>query len=80
MTCREFAAFLDDYLAGTMPAEQQDAFRRHLAVCKDCVAYLDGYRAAVESVQRLRGDDAPVPETVPEDVVQAILRSRKPRA
>lgn len=77
MTCREFAAFLDDYLAGVLSAEETASFRRHLAVCKDCVAYLDGYQRTVDAVQRLRASDAPVPNDVPEELVQAILRARK---
>lgn len=78
MTCREFAEFLDAFLAGTLPAEQSGAFRRHLSVCPHCVTYLDGYQRTVEACQRLRDAEA-VPSEVPSELVQAILASRKPK-
>lgn len=77
MTCREFAEFLDAYLAGTLLTEERAAFQRHLAVCADCVAYLDSYRRTVESCRRLGEDGDPVPSGVPEDLVRAILGSRR---
>lgn len=78
MNCREFAEFLDTFLAGTLPAEQAAAFRCHLSVCPQCVIYLDGYRSTVEACQRLRRADT-VPPEVPNDLVRAILESRRPR-
>jgi len=78
MTCREFAEFLDAWLAGTLSAEERAAFDRHLAVCAHCVTYLDGYRRTVDACQRLRAAEQ-VPPEVPADLVQAILASsRKP--
>lgn len=77
MTCREFAAFLDDYLAGTLPPAQRAEFEHHLGICRDCVVYLDGYRRTVQAVRALRGDGDAVPDDVPEDLVQAILQARK---
>ena len=76
MTCREFAEFLDAYIAGELPAEEVAEFRRHLAVCAHCVAYLATYRATVDICQRLRAQAGPVPGDVPEQLVQAILQSR----
>lgn len=76
MTCREFAEFLDAFLAGTLLGEEAAAFRRHLAVCPHCVTYLDGYQRTVDACQRLRAA-ADVPSDVPKDLVAAILASRK---
>jgi anti-sigma factor RsiW len=76
MTCREFAEFLDAFLAGALPAEQAAVFERHLAICTHCVTYLDGYRRTVDACQRLRDTDA-VPAEVPDELVQAILAARK---
>lgn len=81
MTCREFAEFLDAFLAGALPVEQASAFHRHLAVCAQCVAYLDSYRRTVDACRKLgerKLDDPaePLPADVPEDLVQAILASR----
>lgn len=75
MTCREFAEFLDAFLAGTLPSEQALAFQRHLAICADCVAYLDSYQRTMAACRTLRGEDA-LPADVPEELVEAILRSR----
>ncbi|HEX6813595.1 MAG TPA: zf-HC2 domain-containing protein [Planctomycetota bacterium] len=75
MTCREFTEFLDAYLAGSLPAGQGAAFERHLAVCADCVAYMDSYRRTVDACRGLRDNDQ-VPPEVPEELVEAILRSR----
>lgn len=74
MTCREFAEFLDAYLAGTLPTEQRNVFRRHLAVCAHCVSYLDSYQRTVDACAKLRTADD-VPADVPDDLVQAILAS-----
>jgi anti-sigma factor RsiW len=76
MTCREFAEFLDAYLAGTLLGEESAAFRRHLAVCPHCITYLDGYQRTVEACQRLRAAEN-VPGEVPSDLIAAILASRK---
>jgi anti-sigma factor RsiW len=77
MTCREFAQFLDSYLAGELSPEEVAEFQRHLAVCDHCVAYLDGYQKTVDAVRRLRDSEADVPETVPEELVQAILLAKR---
>lgn len=80
MTCREFAEFLDAFLAGALLVEEQNAFHRHLAVCKDCVAYMDSYRRTIEACGQLGADTGPVPADVPEELVRAILASRRKQA
>ncbi|HEX5050693.1 MAG TPA: zf-HC2 domain-containing protein [Planctomycetota bacterium] len=80
MTCREFAEFLDAFLARTLLAEEDRAFRRHLAVCADCVNYLDTYRRTVDACRQLGADDEQVPADVPEDLVHAILAARRKQA
>jgi predicted anti-sigma-YlaC factor YlaD len=76
MTCREFAEFLDAFLAGTLSGEEGASFRRHLAVCTDCQSYLDTYRRTVDLCESMRRD-AELPRDVPEDLVKAILQSRR---
>lgn len=76
MTCREFAEFLDAYLAGTLLSEEAAAFQRHLVVCAHCVAYLDSYQRTLDACQRLGADGEDVPTAVPEELVQAILAAR----
>ena len=77
MTCRELVDFLMDYLENELPASETLEFEQHLRVCPACVSYLETYRLAVQLGRKLcEYDDAPVPDDVPEDLVQAILRSR----
>ena len=78
MTCRDFADFILDYLSGGMVADVQAAFERHLSRCPSCRAYLAQYRATVAAGKEAFADpDAPLPADVPEDLVQAILGSRR---
>lgn len=77
MTCREFIEFLDGYLAGELPAVQRKEFDWHLKLCRSCRAYLRSYRETLHLEELLRGDlDREVPESVPEELVAAILDSR----
>ncbi len=77
ITCREFVDFLDDYLAGSLPEAGRDEFNHHLAQCPSCVAYMKSYRAAIElGCAVLTRTEGPVPDAVPESLVQAILAAR----
>ena len=77
MTCREFAEFMMDYLAGELPAETRALFERHLSRCPKCPKYFEQYRATV-AAGRSAFDcpDAELPENVPEDLIRAILAVR----
>ena len=78
MTCREFADFMAEYLADELPASRREEFDRHLSVCANCSRYLDHYRQTLAMTQRaFEAPDAPVPEHVPEDLINAILRTRR---
>jgi anti-sigma factor RsiW len=77
VTCRDFVAFLADYLAGELAAEQRAAFDFHLSHCPSCVAYMKTYQDTRELARAaLEGPDDPVPPDVPEDLVLAILAAR----
>lgn len=78
MTCREFTAFLADYLAGGLPDHQREEFHAHLAACPSCVAYMNTYQETIRLGRAaLRPADKDVPEEVPEELVQAILSARR---
>ena len=78
MTCRELAEFIADYLAGALPARARTEFNRHLSLCANCRHYLAHYRTTVELGRRAFDDlDREVSADVPEDLVRAILASRK---
>lgn len=77
MTCREFADFIADYLAGELPSQTLARFEHHLSLCPNCKRYLDGYRATVNLGKAAFGAaDAAVPDDVPDDLVKAILAAR----
>lgn len=77
MTCRELIEFLMAYLDGELEADRREAFERHLKVCASCVAYVETYRRATEMCREvMRASDDPVPGSVPEALVAAILAAR----
>lgn len=78
MTCKDFIEFLIDYVEGGLPKDQQTRFEEHLAVCRSCVAYLSNYRDTLSLSKAAFADpEGPVPEDVPEELVAAILSSRR---
>jgi anti-sigma factor RsiW len=78
VTCREFIDFLMDYLDGALGAGERARFDEHLAECPDCVSYVATYRAAVALGKAVFADpNETVPETVPDELVNAILAARK---
>ena len=78
MTCRELASFLADYLDGTLPVVTRRTFDEHLALCPNCVRYLEQYRGAIAvgraAVTQL---EAAAAADFPEDLRKAILAARQ---
>jgi anti-sigma factor RsiW len=80
VTCREFADFIADYLSGELPAATRASFEDHLKICPNCVAYLSNYRDTIALGRRaFAADEAVLPDSVPDSLVQAILASRPKR-
>jgi anti-sigma factor RsiW len=80
LTCREVADFLMAYEDGELSEAARREFDAHLAVCPDCVAYLESYRATVALGRRAFADeDAAAAEQVPEELVEAVLAARRRR-
>ena len=78
MTCCEVIDFLLEYLSGELSASERAEFEQHLAECPDCAAYLKSYEQTIKLGKAVFADpEAPVPQDVPEELVQAILASRK---
>ena len=78
MSCREFADFIADYLAGELPEAIREQFDQHLSVCVNCVRYLDGYKQTVAlGKAAFDNSDESVPAEVPEELVKAILNARR---
>ncbi len=78
MICREFIELVGAYFDGELDAGAQDEFDAHLACCVACSLYLDSYEKTVELGKAAFRDDPA--EEPPEDLVQAILNAKGPRA
>jgi anti-sigma factor RsiW len=74
MTCREFIEFLLDYTEERLSAEERGRFDSHLKLCPECRTYLETYGKTVE-LAKLASFDS-IPGDAPEDLIEAILRSR----
>ncbi len=78
MNCRECLDFLSDYRNGELPDEQRAVFETHLSKCPPCRDFLDSY---CESIRMAKDcccpdPDGPVPDKVPDALVNAILKAR----
>src|SRR5918992_1007863 len=81
LTCRDVVERVNDYLEGALTADELALFEQHLSSCDGCDRYVDQMRLTIETVQRLRWDDAP---TGTRDELHAEFRrwkrTRRPRA
>lgn len=78
LTCRDFVNTMDDYVEDRMLPEQRAIFERHLSVCPDCTSYIESYRRTMKLTRQTLDDpDSKVPDSVPEDLVRAILAARR---
>jgi anti-sigma factor RsiW len=75
VTCRDFAEFLLEYVEGELPAEARRRFDDHMAICPDCVQYLQHYTETIKAGRLALADD--LPADVPEGLVTAILQARR---
>jgi anti-sigma factor RsiW len=77
VNCREFVDFLMAYLDAELPAAQAATFESHMGDCPSCETYLETYRETVRLGRTVCADPAgPVPEDVPDGLVEAILAAR----
>ena len=77
MTCQELADFLMSYLDRELPEAERASFAEHLEMCPPCKAYLTTYERTVELGRSVCSDpEGPVPEGVPDELVEAILAAR----
>jgi anti-sigma factor RsiW len=79
VTCRELADFINGYLERELAPDIQQAFERHLQRCPNCRRYLSIYKASVIlGRQAFEADDSAAGDAgVPDELIQAILQSRK---
>jgi anti-sigma factor RsiW len=78
LTCRDFIDFIAEYLSDELPPTDREAFEYHLADCPDCQKYLHSYQATIAVSRSVFANlDGPVPDEVPEELIQAILAVRR---
>ena len=78
MNCRQFVDFIMDYLESNLDTPTHQLFEEHLRRCPSCVDYLNSYQQSIElgmTVCRCEEDDTC--ESMPEQLVQAILAARR---
>lgn len=73
LTCQELIDFLTDYLDGQLPLSQRLAFELHLSLCRDCRSYLHNFKTTIAAAKQSGEQTADMPE----DLVAAILKSRR---
>lgn len=76
LTCREMTDFLADYLDGSLGVAERHLFDEHLAGCPECMAYLRSYAEAIRLARQTRDDDS-LSDTIPDELVRAILAARR---
>jgi predicted anti-sigma-YlaC factor YlaD len=80
VTCREFADFMDDYLANELSPAAKAELDHHLSLCVNCRNYLTGYEQTVKLGKAAFDDESgELPLDVPEPLVRAILAARARR-
>jgi anti-sigma factor RsiW len=78
ITCQELIDFLYLYLEDELPQDRRHEFERHLGVCPACRAYIREYQDAVRLGRAAFAEPgAPADEAAPEELVRAILSSRR---
>lgn len=80
ISCRGFVELVGAYRDGGLPANQARAFESHLARCPKCREYLTSYQATVSLTRRaIKDPDERSADSVPEDLVESIMRARTRR-
>ena len=79
--CREITDLLVDYMTGELDPGTLSAFEEHLALCPDCVAFLNTYTKTVQVTRSLRYESIPpqLRKRVREFVHQRIKKGRRGR-
>ncbi len=78
LTCKEFDDFMVDYLEGGLPVWQKYMCWLNVKICMDCANFIRQYRRIIVLGQNaFDSPDSTVPNSVPEELVQAALAHRK---
>ena len=80
LTCKDLTDFLDDYLSKELDPDVRIEFDRHLSLCPTCVDYLHSYQATIRLAASSHAYQEPDLASVPEELIAAILDSRRKRS
>lgn len=69
MECNDIKSLLSDYLEGGLSEEQKLDIEKHLRICKDCSAELEGLRRIISELNKMKKISAPG------DLLEGIQRS-----
>ena len=58
-TCKQMTDLIFKYVNDNLGAALQKDFQRHLAICPDCVAFLNTYRKTIAVTGSVRAEDIP---------------------
>lgn len=75
LSCREIIDFVMAYLDGELPERERAIFDAHLAICPDCVNYVNSYKTTIALAKQSQPPTEAAP--IPDDLVRAILAARK---
>jgi len=78
LTCKEFDGFMIDYLEDGLPVWQKYMCWLHVKLCRECAYIIQQYRQVVAlGREACESPDEPIPDSVPEELIQAALAHRK---
>jgi len=81
LTCKQFDDFMVDYLEKELPGWQNFMCWMHVIMCRECARFVRQYKQAIELGQKaFDSPDEPVPETIPDELVNAAMAHRGKRS
>ena len=76
LTCQQVLDYLSDYVEGRLPAADVARLDEHLAVCPQCIDYLENFKATLAACQAFRAAAFEKLPPMPEDLVTVLLAAR----
>lgn len=78
LTCKEFDDFMVDYLENNLPVWQKFTCWLHVKMCRECARFVRDYHRTI-ALGRVAYDAADdfLPDSVPEELINAALQHRK---
>ena len=78
LTCKQFDEFMVDFLEHDLPFRQKLGCWLHLKMCRDCTQFVREYRQTIALGKQAFDDpNDPVPESVPDELIDAALAHRR---